>query len=347
MKHELSITWKKILISALAILAVAVMGIGTYVIIQMERNRPGAACDDVYYENETIQIIAHWKNYNKEYLTMRDAKTGKKLINRFRWFSYPDTSADSIRVICDWDYQRGYFNIYTGEMVITPQYSHAWNFSEGLAAVAKGNRVGFINRDGEEVIPCQFEAGEHSIHRLGFAFHDSLCVMTNERDQCGIINRKGEWVVEPQYDCIWQANTAGLRIFQNDGLYGLMDLYGNIVLPLQYESMWDQYGCFFVEKNGIRSALGYNLQIVKPFLVDRIESFTYYDNGEEYTTTYKKYHIGYYEGIIDENNCVIIPAIYTYVEMVSPNVFKVVSDKIDSWILLDNKGKEISVVVPK
>ena len=43
-----------------------------------------------------------------------------------------------------------------GEVVIEPQYEKAGSFSNGLAAVCKDGKWGFINQDNEVVIPCQF-----------------------------------------------------------------------------------------------------------------------------------------------------------------------------------------------
>jgi formylglycine-generating enzyme required for sulfatase activity len=52
----------------------------------------------------------------------------------------------------------GYRNSKTKAEVIPPQYQNALSFSEGLAAVRKGVKWGFIDYFGNEVIPAQYDA---------------------------------------------------------------------------------------------------------------------------------------------------------------------------------------------
>jgi hypothetical protein len=81
---------------------------------------------------------------------------------------------------------------------VAATYTHAWFFSEGLAAVEKDGKIGFINMKGALVIPHQF------IHRTNdhpnIYFESGLCVMANGNGQIGVIDRKGEWVVKPEYE---------------------------------------------------------------------------------------------------------------------------------------------------
>lgn len=94
--------------------------------------------------------------------------------------------------------KRGFYNLNTNKVLVPATYTHAWFFSEGLAAVEKDGKIGFINMKGTVVIPHQF------VHRTNdhpnIAFEDGRCVMANGNGQMGVINRKGEWVVKPQYE---------------------------------------------------------------------------------------------------------------------------------------------------
>ena len=94
--------------------------------------------------------------------------------------------------------KRGFYNLNTNKVLVPATYTHAWFFSEGLAAVEKDGKIGFINMKGAVVIPHQF------VHRTNdhpnIAFEDGRCVMANGNGQMGVINRKGEWVVKPQYE---------------------------------------------------------------------------------------------------------------------------------------------------
>ena len=98
------------------------------------------------------------------------------------------------------DGKRGFYSLNTNKVLVPATYTHAWFFSEGLAAVEKDGKIGFVNMKGALVIPHQF------IHRTNdrpnIYFENGLCVMANGNGQIGVINRKGEWVVKPQYEKI-------------------------------------------------------------------------------------------------------------------------------------------------
>ena len=56
--------------------------------------------------------------------------------------------------------KHGYINVNTGRIVIEAEannYCKAWMFSEGLAAVIKDGKIGFINAKNEVIIPFQFD----------------------------------------------------------------------------------------------------------------------------------------------------------------------------------------------
>ena len=104
---------------------------------------------------------------------------------------------DSIGIF-EKDGKRGFYNLNTNKVLVPATYTHAWFFSEGLAAVEKDGKIGFINMKGALVIPYQF------VHRTNdrpdIVFKDGRCVMANGNGQMGVIDRKGEWVVKPQYE---------------------------------------------------------------------------------------------------------------------------------------------------
>ena len=54
-------------------------------------------------------------------------------------------------------------------IAIDPQYEDAQAFSEGLAAVQKNGKWGYINEDGEVVIPFEYD--------IAFVFNEGLAVV--------------------------------------------------------------------------------------------------------------------------------------------------------------------------
>lgn len=131
--------------------------------------------------------------------------------------------------------RRGYINVNTGRIVIDAEandYQKAWLFSEGLAAVMKEGKIGFINARNEVVIPFQYDySDECRMYDFGYLFHNGYCAMTNAEGDLGLIDRSGNWVVEPAYDQIWASHESGFRIVVDDGKYGVLDAAGAIVYP--------------------------------------------------------------------------------------------------------------------
>lgn len=141
----------------------------------------------------------------------------------------------------------GYCNA-DGKMVIRADQIQAdpnglhWPFSEGLAAVVKDEKMGFINRKGEIVIDCKydhvnwlFKNGFTKVKRNGKEFY---------------IDKQGK-----EYDLSTMDSTPvyhdGLTMYQQNGLYGFKDEYGDIIIPAQYERAGDfSEGLAYVERNG-------------------------------------------------------------------------------------------------
>lgn len=133
----------------------------------------------------------------------------------------------------------GYY-IYNGcnDQLITPQYDHSWIFSEGLAAVIIEDTIGFINKNGEYVIPKLFpysyeKALETRADIVDFVFHDGFCPIVASPGKHGLINKEGQWVVQPEFSYI-NNPINGYRIVRKQDKYGLMNSRLQIVLPVEY-----------------------------------------------------------------------------------------------------------------
>ena len=97
----------------------------------------------------------------------------------------------------------------SGKMVIEKQYGFADDFSEGLAGVVVRDKFGFINRNGEMVIPPRFtpRRGPYSWSPLVATsrFSEGLAPVTTDGEfdkpykSYGYINGKGDFVIPPQF----------------------------------------------------------------------------------------------------------------------------------------------------
>lgn len=79
----------------------------------------------------------------------------------------------------------GYIN-QNGEVVIEPIYEYAYNFSEGLAAVKQNGKYGFIDKDGNTIVPFEFDEVESS-------FEDGQAKLVKE-DLVYVFNKAGEQI---------------------------------------------------------------------------------------------------------------------------------------------------------
>ncbi len=92
----------------------------------------------------------------------------------------------------------GFLDRFTGEEVISPRYKGTFGFSEGLAAVLNDeNKIGFINRHGELVIPYLF-LNPPMYEGPTYRFHDGLCRVMDAEGHYGTIDKQGRWVAAPE-----------------------------------------------------------------------------------------------------------------------------------------------------
>ena len=78
-----------------------------------------------------------------------------------------------------------------GNVIIPAKFDEAIHFGEGLAGVRVGKKWGFVNEQGAMVIPPQFEA-------VG-VFSEGL-VSVEVNGKWGFINKYGRMVIPPQFD---------------------------------------------------------------------------------------------------------------------------------------------------
>jgi hypothetical protein len=249
--------------------------------------------------------------------------------------------------------RRGYINVKNGEIIInakTNDYEKAWVFSDGLAAVMKDGKVGFINVDNELVIPFQFDYSSNRWGDTGYLFHDGYCVMTNKDGKFGLIDISGNWVVEPEYDELWNAHKTGNRIVVNDGKHGVLDSCGNVVYPTEYFyiDIWEDG--FVLTKDGRKWQEDYEGNIVNPFVIDGVNCYMKYpvsysnENGVEYALSdYAEYFVNRNSGIMNRiTGRPITPALFEDVNMISDKLFEVQDAETYDWYIIDVNGNKVN-----
>ncbi|MBQ8422732.1 MAG: WG repeat-containing protein [Coprobacter sp.] len=304
---------------------------------------------DYYDRRLSDNITLHSFSDNK--WRVYDRTTGEYTTDKINWLSdVPENDSLAVYAIPE---KRGYINTKNGAIVIDAElnnYSKAWVFSEGLAAVMKEGKIGFINANNEVVIPFRFDySDECRMYDFGYLFHNGYCIMTNKDGDLGLIDKNGKWVVEPTYDEIWAPHDSGYRIIIKDSKYGVLDSTYNVVYPAEYGYVDILSDGFVLTKGGKTWQVDFEGNIVQPFMFDD----TYYLNypigynecGEiQYAfADFVKYEVMNSYGIMNRiTGEPITPAIYSNINMISKDFFEVQEYGRYDWYLLDTKGNVVS-----
>lgn len=247
-------------------------------------------------------------------ITIKNTQTGEVTAEKIKFDWTSSSPNDSLGVFCT-DKKRGYYNSYTGKIVIPAQYRRAWVFSEGLAAVQKNGMIGFINRKGDVVIPFRYPY--HGNPLSSFVFENGHCIVADTTGKCGVINRKGEWIIQPKYDNI--------------------DAYEEYVIA---------------SSAGVRKQLTYEEKTINSFVVDNIKALTFtekerYENkdGEivyldiEVKTGLFSYSVGGRCGLMDANCRRLTDPLYSRIIAVDKNMYRALLLDSYSEVILNGIGE--------
>lgn len=293
-----------LVLSTAAIITVSV--VATLIIMGICNNN-----DD--FERELSDNIVQVKSGNTTKLV--DIETGKTLIKDIdvEWIQ---PGNDSLAVFSK-DKKRGYFNVKTGKIVVEPLYKRAWVFSEGLAAVEKDGKIGFIDCTGKVVIDFQFPYHGNCLYE--FVFHNGHCVVANSEQRIGAIDTLGNWVIQPLYDNVKLAEDYAIVSTLGD-FNKQIDYKGHVLRDCLIENIYDIY-----------YTTGYtNLETGEP-------NETRVANKEFF-----EYQVCGRSGLMNKYGEFITKPIYTNITGLSPVLFRATLQDHTSEILINTKGEVLS-----
>ncbi len=196
-------------------------------------------CDNEYcYHSEYINRDIYFHNTEDGKGYIYNKRTGEKLIRHIAWIAKP-TDKDSLICFSNGK-KRGYFSKNTGKVVIEPKYSHAWIFSEGLASVEEDGYIKFIDGTGKVVIDKKMA---YIPDMEGYVFHGGYCVVdTDDGEQCGMMDKKGNIVLPLEYSSIHPTNDFKMWRLQKGEKMAVLDSELKPVLPLTECSIYIDEG---------------------------------------------------------------------------------------------------------
>lgn len=205
-----------------------------------------------YWDGKNLEIFTKTRKKYGDVPYKFIVQNGKIVSPIFNSFSLPIDNTYSV-IIDAKDSKRKFldFSEYTPKL-IRGSYEHAWRFSEGMAAVSVNNKIGFINENGSFVIQPQYpypqcdywitysgydgnqiRIDKYNNIQMDFIYEQGQCRMSGSANKFGIIDKQGNWIIQPIYDKIGEL-LCGHRLVKIGDKYGLIDIKGNVVIPVIY-----------------------------------------------------------------------------------------------------------------
>ncbi|MEA5500893.1 WG repeat-containing protein [Limnoraphis robusta Tam1] len=158
----------------------------------------------------------------------------------------------------------------SGTMRIPPQFDQAGQFKNGMAMVSLNQKYGYINQLGKVIIPIEYESASD--------FSEGLAKVKIE-GKFGFINPQGNLVISPQFESC-ESFSEGLARVKLENQYGFIDKTGKIVIKTSnhVESFSeglaailvnDKWG--FIDKTGkiVIAPQFYGINHIQPSIVKR------------------------------------------------------------------------------
>lgn len=196
-----------------------------------------------------------------------------------------------------------------GKEVIKCQYMMALPFSEGLAAVEdkKTKKWGYINKKGEVVIPF--------LYRYPRSFTEGYAFVEKEENKWAYIDKRGHNITP------WEDSWTGYNFFvegraqiKRNGKYGYIDYGGKTVIPCVFDHGYFFMGKYAIVQNnskyGVINRTGKYVVLPKYDKIDRIVDSYVFVQGDN-----KK------EGVVDVSGNQIIPFEYSRIRYAGNNIF--------------------------
>lgn len=211
----------------------------------------------------------------------------------------------------------------TGKFVIAPQYDEATVFKEGLAVVAKNDSVFFINKENQNAFSAFYTDA------FSFAYGNAP---VNINNQWFLINRQGQKSAGPFEDLSEQSEN--IYVVKVNGKYGAMDIYGNSIIPPQFDRLGDFKNGFAYYLNG--NAYGF---VSRSGLTSRARYQWISDFDENKLAIVKLNNMF---GLVNDNDSIILKPEYEQVLKAENNIFILI--KNNKYGFYSGKGCFVSEI---
>lgn len=278
---------------------------------------------------------------------IKNFHTGDVIEKNISWIALP-CDEDSLIVFCRKD-KRGYLNRYSGKVAIPAQYPKAWVFSSGVAAVAEGDSIYFIDHSGKQT---NGKKHRYDPKNRGYVYHGDFCAITANDGKMGLIDKVGNWAVEPIYDWIsaeannfWRARKGN----NQSGLWYVLNDHGEHVSEIGFKdvSITEDASIIATLPNHLQIAYGFDGVKSDNFICKDLEKM-YYDKDEWDedgnkvidATTLMRYRMSDgYEGLCTADGELITEPIYWEVTPITKDTYLCKFKYTNAAVIINSKGE--------
>lgn len=304
--------------------------------------------DNCWFNREDISNRLQFvqKCYSDEPGWISPRLSNEKLIDHVEWFAIPETE-DSLAVFSQ-NGKRGYFNRYTGRETIPAKYDAAWIFSNGIAAVAEGDSIRFINEKGQPAINKTFTRD----YRLNHVFHGDYCLMGDGHGAIGLIDKTGNWVVKPEYDEIIPEAHNYWKMRKGDNESPLWYAFTDKAEPVNMDGVSDleiteDIGVIYTLPNHLKMVVDFDGNRQEKFICQDIEAMYYNTDNrdkdgnliEEQTTLYRYRMSDGYEGLCNANGDLVTEPLYWLVKPIGKDLYLCTYKNTDNGVIINSSGE--------
>jgi hypothetical protein len=257
-----------------------------------------------------------------------------------------------------------------GDEYFVEKYDRIESFKDGLAAVHKNGKMGFVNNLFEEVIPCIYTPTKiynsfsdglcrvKSNDKIGFIdtfgrvvidyqfidahdFSNGVAAIRNGKSgsgqMFGLINKNGDQIIPYKYDWIHSFNDE-LAAVKINSFEGVIDKADNIIIPLTYQTI-GEFSEGYIAVREYDGGFYYIDKLGNPLETiikgeTYIEEWTYagsFQNG------YAKVRDGENWGFVNKEGFNVIPCQYQSVDSFNEGLAAVKKNNLYSFINPDGK----------
>lgn len=219
------------------------------------------------------------------------------------------TSVDTTPAWMKWiPIEGGYFSQDLKDFAIAPKFLSGEPFAKnGLAAVKQNNKTGFINTQGQLVIPAKYEWANN--------FTDNELALVKDFDgKSGFVNNQGKMLFSEAYAYNF---SYGLSVIKVGNKWGYMNEQGKRVIPPSFEWAGDfaTNGLAVVQKGGKYGFINQQGTLVIPAIYDAAHSFS----AEGSDGRLAKVKLNNKIGMINQAGDAVVPLAYEYIDYPATN----------------------------